>query len=120
VLETHVSSAGIGVDGWIVSVSGELDLYTAPRLEAELSRSTAEGRRAVVVDLAAATFIDSTVLGVLLAAQGRAHKAGGTLTLVSDDPRILRVFELTGLDRRFRIEPTLTQAVSAVLDGAAV
>ena len=39
--------------------------------------------------------------------------------MVSQDPRILRVFEITGLDRIFRIEQSLAEAVDGVIDGVA-
>ena len=110
-LASEITSSRVGDDASVVSVRGEIDLYTAPKLEAELSRALRDEDGAVIVDLADASFIDSTVLAVLLAARKRLNGRGRELKLVSDDPRILRVFQITGLDRRFRIEPTLTEAL---------
>jgi anti-sigma B factor antagonist len=111
VLEFRISSARVGADGWIVSLVGEIDLYTVPQLERELDRALAEGCRHVVVDLGGATFIDSTGLGVVFAARRRVLALGGSFVVATDDARIMRVFEIAGLDRRIHIEPSLSQAL---------
>ncbi len=115
VTDFRISSAHLADDAYILSIAGEVDLFTAPQLEEELSELTAAGARRIVVDLAGAAFIDSTVLGVLLKTLTRLDARGGDLVLVSSDRRILKVFEITGLVRAFRIEPTLTAAVAAVI-----
>jgi anti-sigma B factor antagonist len=114
-IEFRINSAHLADDAYIVSLGGEVDLYTAPQLESELAGLTEAGARRVVVDLSGAAFIDSTVLGVLLKALTRLDARAGELVLVSDDLRILKIFELTGLGRVFRIEPTLTGAIQSVL-----
>lgn len=114
-IEFRISSAHLADDAYIVSLGGEIDLFTAPQLERELARLTDAGARRIVVDLAGATFIDSTVLGVLLKALTRLDAHEGELALVSDDLRILKIFDITGLGRVFRIEPTLTAAIESVL-----
>jgi len=101
----------------IVSLGGEVDAHTAPRLDEELAGAIEAGARRVVVDLAGTSFVDSTVLGVLLRTQRRLDGLEGRLVLVSDDPRILRVFELTGLDRQFQIERSLTETISNLSNG---
>lgn len=100
----------------IVSVGGEVDAHTAPRLDEELAGAIEAGARRLVVDLAGTSFIDSTVLGVLLRADHRL-RGDGQLVVVSDDPRILRAFQLTGLDRRFTILRSLTEAISKLSNG---
>jgi anti-sigma B factor antagonist len=114
-VDFRISSAHLADDAYIVSLGGEVDLYTAPQLEHELGELTANGARRIVVDLSGAAFIDSTVLGVLLKALTRLDAGGGELILVSDDRRILKIFEVTGLGRVFRIAPTLTDAISSVV-----
>ena len=114
-VDFHISSAHLADDAYIISLAGEVDLYMAPQLEKELGALTASGARRVVVDLAGAAFIDSTVLGVLLKTLTRLDAGGGELLLVSDDRRILKIFEVTGLGRVFRIAPTLTDAIESVV-----
>ena len=112
----RATTAQIGADAYVVSVSGELDIATAGRLGEELERTSARDARRVIVDLVGLTFIDSVVLGVLTEEARRLRATGGTCTVVSQDPRILRVFEITGLDRVFRIERSLAEAVEGVID----
>jgi anti-sigma B factor antagonist len=65
------------------------------------------------------TFIDSTALGVLLRHHPLFQARGGELVVVTDDRRILRTFEVTGLDRVFTIEQRLADAVASVVNGSA-
>ena len=112
--EFDVRIAEVGNNGFVVSVSGEVDLHTAPEMERELVEVLQLGGNSVVVDLAEVGFIDSTVLGLLLRYKPRFRSRGGDLVLVSDDRRILRTLEITGLDRIFRIEQRLGDAVAGL------
>ena len=55
----------------VVVVEGEHDIYTAPTLRERLDEALDRGG-GIVVDLTAATFVDSSVLGALLDARRRA------------------------------------------------
>lgn len=90
----------------VVSVSGEIDVATAPQLREHLQDRMEAGSSTVVVDLLAVTFLDSTALGVLVGALKRCHEAGGDLRLVIDQPRVLKLFEITGLTDVFSIHAT--------------
>jgi anti-sigma B factor antagonist len=114
-VDFRISSAHLANDAYIVSLGGEVDLYTAPQLDQALQELTSSGARRVVIDLAGAAFIDSTVLGVLLNALTRLDAGGGELVLVSDDHRILKLLAVTGLTRVFRIEATLTEAIESLI-----
>jgi anti-sigma B factor antagonist len=96
----------------IVSLSGELDLYTAERVRVAVDEAGAVGADNVIVDLSEISFIDSTALGVLVQETKRLEGRGHSLVLVTNDPRTLRVFEVTGLDRVLRTFATLHDAVS--------
>ena len=65
-------------------------------------------------------FIDSTGLRVLLKALPRFTTRGGKLVVVSDDRRVLRTFEITGLDHKFVLEPRLSEAIAQVVGEASV
>jgi anti-sigma B factor antagonist len=112
--EFDVRIAEVGNHGFVVAVSGEVDLHTSPDVERELVEVLELGGNSVVLDFAEVGFIDSTVLGLLLRYQPRFRSRGGDLVLVSDDRRILRTLEITGLDRIFRIEQRLGDAVAGL------
>lgn len=99
-----------------MSMAGEGDLHSVPALERELRNALDHGARRVLVDLAAAYFVDSAFLGLLLSYQKRITAMGGVLVIVSDDPRIRRTFALTGLDRAFALEASLTEAVNRLVE----
>lgn len=96
---------------YIVSVSGELDLFTAPHLkEAWAEPLNAEGA-AIIVDLTNVSFLDSTALGALIGAMKKSRGNNGSLNLVIADESILKTFEVTGLDRVFEIHPSVETAL---------
>ncbi len=82
-----------------VAVAGDLDLSTAPELDRILGR-VQEAARSVVLDLRELSFLDSSGLRVILAADSRARAGASRLVLVPGPPGVHRVFELTLLDRR--------------------
>ncbi len=94
-----------GEDVFVVSLAGEHDLYTAPKVQEELRSAIASGARTIVVDLTETTFLDSTMLHVLLSARNE-HGDGGRFLLVTDDATVKRVFEVTGIDRFFDFYPS--------------
>ena len=96
----------------VISVAGELDLYTAPELKPALMAASGGGPGAVIVDLTECTFIDSTALGILVKAKKALAAEAIELSLVTSDRNILRVFEITGLDRVFTIHPTRPEAAA--------
>jgi anti-sigma B factor antagonist len=95
----------------VVAVSGELDVHTAPALQAELDLLSRRSGAAVVVDLTGVPFIDSTGLGVLVSTLKHVREAGGTLDVVVVAPRVLKVFALTGLDVVIPLHATLAEVL---------
>ncbi len=102
----------------VVTVTGEIDVYTAPDLRERLNGLVAEGRYDLVVDLSDLDFLDSTGLGVLVSALKRVRSHDGALRLVCHEDKILKVFRITGLTKVFPIHATLEQALA--VDGAPV
>jgi anti-anti-sigma factor len=84
----------------LVRLAGELDISTAPILERHLHEALGGGRR-LVVDLRGLDFMDSTGLTLLVRWGRGAEQDGYQLALVRGDPRVHRLFELTGLDGVF-------------------
>jgi len=101
------------VDGVsVLEVTGELDIYTSPKLKAAIQTALTAGRARVVVNLLRTTYLDSTALSVLTTAQKQAREAGGNLGLVFDQPQIEKIFTITGLQRVFPIFRTETDAMN--------
>ena len=103
---------------FVISLAGEVDLYTAPEFKQQLLEVIDQGGRDVVVDLSNTTFIDSTTLGVLVGGVKRLRPDGGRLSLVCSDRNITKIFEITGLDRVFTIHGTRDEAVEALGTGS--
>jgi anti-sigma B factor antagonist len=101
-------------DSYVISLAGEVDLYTAPEFKQQLLEVIAQGAKHVIVDFSNTTFIDSTTLGVLVGGVKRLRTNEGQLTLVCTDRNITKIFEITGLDRVFTIYPTRDKALSNV------
>ena len=100
-------------DGWsVMQVGGEIDVATAPRLREQLIKLVNEERFRIVVDLEEVDFIDSTGLGVLIGARKRVRTHDGDVKLVCTEPRIVKVFEITGLDQVFQIHSSVSDAVA--------
>lgn len=95
-----VSQAGHAV----VTVVGELDLYTAPRLQQALASLLREQEvDRVVVDLSGIEFCDSTGMNVLLSGMKRVKERGGIFELAAPRPAVLRILQVTGLDTVFTV-----------------
>src|SRR5450755_358677 len=120
-VELSVTSRQEG-DRTVISVSGEIDVYTAPSLRERLNELVASGHYDLIVDMEGVEFLDSTGLGVLVGGLKRVRSHEGTLRLVCAQEKILKVFRITGLTKVFPIHATLAQALqdtSAVPDGSA-
>src|ERR1700692_763949 len=91
-------------EAYVISLAGEVDLYTAPEFKQQLLEVIGQGGKQVIVDFSNTTFIDSTTLGVLVGGGKRLRTNDGQLSLVSRD-------------RVSAIHATRDEAVSK-LDGA--
>jgi anti-sigma B factor antagonist len=103
-VHSETTAAGAGV----VRVSGELDLASAPVLEEAIAHLSADP---VVIDLSQCTFLDSAGMRVLLTGARELGDNGRTLRVVTADPRILRVLEITAVDTLIAVHPTLEAAL---------
>lgn len=110
--EFHIEQQ-VGSSPPVIAVSGEIDVATAPQLRECLHRVIADGDATIVLDLLGVTFLDSTALGVLVGALKRCREVGGDLHVVVADPRIVKIFEITGLTSIFTIADSLESAGAA-------
>jgi anti-sigma B factor antagonist len=113
-MDFSVRTEQLSGDAYLIALTGEVDLYTAPEFKQELLDAIAKGAKHVVVDLSGTTFIDSTTLGVLVGGVKRLRTNDGQLSLICSDRNITKIFEITGLDRVFTIHATREEAVSAL------
>ena len=107
-----ITDQAIG-EAHLVGLDGELDLYVAPDVTRHLNKLMRAGKRRLIVDLCATTFIDSTAIGVLVAAGNRLRDSDGSLILVCDEPNVLRVFEMIGMDQFLPVYGSREEAVPA-------
>jgi anti-sigma B factor antagonist len=97
-------------DTTVIAVSGEIDVYTAPRLREKIISLVEAGRYELIIDLEGVEFLDSTGLGVLVGGLKRVRQHDGGIELVCTQSRILRIFRITGLSRVFDIYNTVEEA----------
>lgn len=95
----------------LVTIAGEIDLGTAPRLRGALAELADRGGR-VVVDLERVQFIDAAGLGILVRAATVTAARGGSLRVVTAQPRTRRLFSISGLDRHVPLAWTVAEAVA--------
>jgi anti-anti-sigma factor len=86
----------IGGDRCELRLEGELDLWSAERLQAALER-VGGGHEAVLVGLEECEFVDSTGVAVFLRARRRLEQTGSRLLLYGGPIQVRRVFEMAGL-----------------------
>ena len=110
----EIQTEQLGEDAYVISLAGEVDLYTAPEFKQQLLDVISQGGKNVIVDFTNTTFIDSTTLGVLVGGVKRLRTNDGQLSLVCSDRNITKIFEITGLDRVFTIHPTREEALTAI------
>ena len=110
-LAVERTDAGLAV----LTISGEHDLSTAPSLRRRLDLLLVEGT-ATVVDLSSATFVDSSILGVILDARRRAADADIGFAVVHSNgaEAIDRVLDVTGLRSELPVHARREEAFSEV------
>ena len=97
----------------VIEVDGEIDAHTAPGLKEAIGGSIDHGERKIVVDLEGVSFMDSTGLGVLVSALKRIEHEDGKLRVASASRPILRVMQITGLDKIMPLYAAASQATAA-------
>ena len=101
-----VSSNG----GHVVRVAGEVDLRTSPRLRTLLLQVIDTRPKRLIVDLAGVEYMDSSGVGTMVEIKRMLEGRGGEIVLVGLQPRVRGVFEITQLDKFFRIVNDLAEA----------
>jgi anti-sigma B factor antagonist len=97
----------------VLSVSGEIDLATAPSFQKAIADLLADDPSGVVIDLTEVTFLASAGLQILVGTRERIGESAD-FAVVADDPATSRPIELTDLDKIFALYPTVDDAVAAM------
>jgi anti-sigma B factor antagonist len=80
----------------VVTLSGDIDIQTAPALRERLA-SLSPAVRIVIVDLSAVEFLDSSGVGALVGAAAALRDTGGSLRLACPPPQVQKVFRISRL-----------------------
>ncbi len=96
----------------VLVLKGDLDTAAAPLVRETVSDLLGKGQSRLVVDLAGVPYIDSTGLGELVRAMKHARAAGGDVRLCGLRGDVLKIFEMTRLDKAMRIYRTRRAAAS--------
>jgi anti-sigma B factor antagonist len=97
-LDVTLGHAGEGTP--LLSLRGELDLSTVPKVEQALRQLETDGTPVVILDLRGLTFLDSSGLRLILDADTRARRDDRRLLVVPGPPEVQRVFQVTLTDAR--------------------
>lgn len=84
-------------------LEGELDVASAPELQAVISRLCEQGAREIVLDLHELDFMDSSGLRVILTSTRHCERNGCELSLTRAQARTQRLFELSGVVGRLSV-----------------
>jgi len=87
----------------VIEVTGEVDVYTAPKLKSRILSLIDNQQYSMIIDLNGVDFMDSSGLGVLVGGLKRVGPHEGSIALVLNRPNILKIFKITGLDKVFKI-----------------
>jgi len=98
----------------VIKLEGEVDVYTVPQLKQQMISLLESGTKQIVIDLTKVEYFDSTALGVLIGGLKRMRERDGNLSLICPNPRIRRVFEITGLDKVFDIYNSVDDARTGI------
>jgi anti-sigma B factor antagonist len=108
-VETKQLDGGISV----VAVSGRLALGgETERLEAAVNKLLAQDLKRIVLDIAALDYVDSSGVGMLVSCLTKVKKAGGEFKVAGANPRIRRIFSMTGVEGMMPLFETVAAATA--------
>ena len=115
----ELSSEAVDARTHVIHVKGEIHVSTAPEFAQRLDEAISQDAPAIVLDLTAVEFIDSTGLSVLLNGLRRVTRVRGSMILACANPTVLRLFEITKLDSTFDIVPSCDEAIARLRQATA-
>jgi anti-sigma B factor antagonist len=98
----------------VVSIRGEMDLHTSPKVQGAIERASENnGVGAVVVDMSGVAFMDSTALSALVRSKDALQKRDVAMRLADPSDAVARIFSVTGFQDFFEVFPSREAAISA-------
>lgn len=101
----------------IFALSGAIDLHYTPTLRSLFRSKLNERCPALIVDVSAVDFIDSTGLATLIEYHRDASAHGGIFTLAGTNPNLKAIFDVVQIEKVLAIFPTVTEAKAAIERG---
>jgi anti-sigma B factor antagonist len=92
----------------LLTVDGDVDVTTAPKLIVAGRDALRAGTRTIVVNLSGVAFMDSAGLAALINLHRSVDRAGGRLVVVCPDGPVRRLFAVSGTERLLGVEPPVT------------
>ncbi|MGI8593314.1 MAG: STAS domain-containing protein [Solirubrobacteraceae bacterium] len=109
----EVSEHSVDADTHVIAIRGEFDLGTASAFSEPLLAAIEAGKTKVIADLSEVVFIGSNGLATLLDGLRRLTRRGGRMAVVTANPTVLRMFEITTTDSSFAIYPDRERALAS-------
>ncbi len=96
----------------LIRASGYLDISTSPRLREKILETAEEAPPVLLIDLGPIEFLDSSALGVILNGWKLLQAEGSTLAVISPQPRITKIFEITALNLSIHMFTSVEDALA--------
>ena len=97
----------------VLAIEGDIDLHISPAITESLNAMIKKKPERIVIDLSRATYIDSAGVAALILDMQEVEAYGGTFLLSGLQETLRSIFEISGLDRTFRIFPDVDAALAA-------
>ena len=108
-VETKLMDSGAA----LVAVTGRLTLgRDVERLEVVVDELLKQGQKKFIFDASALDYADSAGIGTVVACLTHIKKAGGDMRMAGANARVLRLFQMTGVDQLLSLYPTVAEAAS--------
>src|SRR6266403_4588786 len=96
----------------VLATEGDIDLHISPAVTEALNAMIKKKPERIVIDLSRATYIDSAGVAALILAMQEVEGYGGKFFLSGLHETIRSIFEISRLDRTFRIFPNVDAALA--------
>ena len=92
--------------GRIITLKGEIDIYSAPDFKGSLYDAIGEGQQDIILECSDLSYIDSMGLGIMVGALKRIKEQAHEIVIRNPKSTVRKLFKITGLDKVFIMEET--------------